>query len=118
MPETTFDLETVEMTLETTKKFRQSKDWKVLCRKVYHRANGQCECPGGYENGGERGSQPCSNRIENIHHLIYPIIPETITLDELQGLCRTCHATRHEKNSVLDTLPCCRYRGKSFPILR
>jgi hypothetical protein len=69
--------------------------WQALRKKVFARAYGQCECPGGYENGGERGSTRCENDIDHIHHLVYLIDP---------------HETRHHRNGVLDTLPCCRFR--------
>ena len=105
----------IEEIIEVNHKFRKSKAWRTLTQQVYQRSHGQCECPGGYNNGGETESGRCSNPIKHIHHLIYPIVPETTMLNELQGLCSTCHETRHEKNSVLDTLPCCRYRNRPTP---
>ena len=89
--------------------------WQALRQAVIERANGQCECD---MLGAEDGATPCQNPIVDVHHLVYPIDPEKTTIEHLRGLCRTCHETRHEKNSVLDTLPCCRYYHKPFPYRR
>jgi len=68
---------------------------------------GRCECSGGYANGGVRGSARCENDVNYIHHLVSPIKPATIPVDELTGLCQVCHETRHEVNSVLEIQPRC-----------
>lgn len=99
----------IEVRKARTAKFRNTEEWERIRSQILERSESRCECPGGYENGGERGSTRCENRVHHIHHLVYPIIPSEITLDELMGLCQVCHATRHEANSVLETLPCCRY---------
>ena len=97
-----------------TAQFRKTQQWQHLRSEAIQRSDGQCECSGGYENGGERGSSLCENAVKHIHHLVYPIKPATITVDELMGLCQVCHETRHEVNSVLETLPCCRYVHRRY----
>ena len=104
----------IEVRKNRTAQFRKTDAWQVLRSEVFDRAGGRCECPGGYENGGERGSTRCENDAEHVHHLVYPIEPESITAAELMGLCQVCHETRHEVNSVLDTLPCCRYVHRRY----
>ena len=89
--------------------FRKTEAWERLRVAVMDQAGNRCECPGRYSNGGEPGSTRCENDVEHIHHLVYPIQPDTISIDELIGLCEECHETRHEVNSVLETPPCCRY---------
>ena len=97
-----------------TAKFRNTKEWERIRSEVLERSGGRCECLGGYKNGGESGSTRCENGVEHVHHLVYPIIPSEITLDNLMGLCQVCHATRHEANSILETLPCCRYVHRRY----
>lgn len=85
--------------------------------RIWERANRICECPGGEDNGGEPGSQPCQNLADHIHHIVYPHQVGQETKDMLIALCRTCHETRHGENSVLDTPPCCKYRYE-YPLIR
>ena len=92
------------------KEFRKTEEWKVIKTLVFERSEGRCECPGGYDNGGVRGSTRCRNDALQIHHETYPEIPETDVHDSLLALCMVCHATRHEKISVLKTIDCCKYR--------
>lgn len=96
------------------KEFRKTEEWKVISSLVFERSEGRCECPGGYDNGGVRGSTRCLNDAFAIHHETYPEIPGTEDLDDLLALCDVCHATRHDKISVLKTLDCCKYRTDVF----
>ena len=92
------------------KEFRKTEEWQTIRSLVFERAAGVCECPGGYDNGGARGSTKCLNKAVAIHHEEYPEIPGTEDLSGLLALCDVCHASRHEKISVLKTLDCCKYR--------
>ena len=93
---------------EKRKQFRKTARWLELRQAVIHRANHQCECAGGYKNGGEKGSTRCENPIVDIHHNRYPIPIGSETIDDLIGLCRACHASRHI-SSVLNKPDCCKY---------
>lgn len=74
------------------------------------RDKGFCECPGGEQWGGAEGSdKSCQNEIDHIHHIVYPHQSGKEKGWMMLGLCRNCHATIHGKNSVLDTMPCCKY---------
>ena len=88
----------------------QHPNHKGMIDWIRERSGGLCECPGGEHNGGKPGSQRCQNPIDHIHHLVYPNRAGQERAWMLRGLCKTCHGTYHEKNSVVETLPCCKYR--------
>lgn len=70
------------------KEFYQSKAWKQTRRYVFERDLGLC--------------RRCGKPGEIVHHIVY-LTPENINdpsislnIDNLETLCRDCHAAEHE----------------------
>ena len=86
------------MAREFAKAFYQSKVWRETRAYVFERESGVCQrCHGLYGPG------------EIVHHVIH-LTPKNIdnpavTLDpnNLELLCRICHALEHEAESPIDT---------------
>jgi hypothetical protein len=55
-------------------------------REVYERADGLCEA---------RASSGCSGRCEQVHHVGGRVGPDPHRLDNLLGVCASCHETIH-----------------------
>ena len=70
--------------------YLRSKAWKTLRKSVIERCNDCCE--------------RCGKRaVDEIHHLTYDRVYKE-TLDDLQGLCRDCHAFMHGETKIDPTV--------------
>lgn len=83
------------MAKDWARNFYQSKSWKEIRNYVFHQVDfGLC--------------RRCGEPGEIVHHKVY-LTPQNINnpaislnIDNLEALCRTCHALEHEGESATD----------------
>ena len=66
--------------------YLHSKEWRAKRRQVIKRCNDTCERCGKF-------------RVAEVHHLTYERVYEEL-LEDLQGLCKPCHAFEHDESKA------------------